>query len=113
MQSDQLLAEMQRATFITWVATAVIGLVAGASLWLVYRAAVRHTKMRVASATACAVLGLVVFVGIGMLRYQIEERPFEPPVWIEPGWVSQYLPAVALIIGAMIAAKLTRQVAAR
>ena len=113
MLPDPLLAEMKRATYIAWVATGIIGLAAGFALRLVFGAMARLTRMRVVSAVTAALLGVSILVGLQALRYRIEEAPFEPPVWIHPGWISHYLPAAAVFLGVMLAAGVTRHVAAR
>ena len=88
MTSDPLFAEMERATYTAWVVTAIAGLAGGVFLQFVFRTVARVTRMRIASATLAIVLGMFLFAGIQMLRYRIEEAPFEPPVWIDPGLVS-------------------------
>jgi hypothetical protein len=113
MTSDPLLAEMQRAAFVAWIVTGVSGMLAGASLWFAFRAVARRTHMRVVSAIVAIIVGVGVFAALTTLRYRIEELPFEPPAWIEPGFLSMYLPAIAIVVGAGIAARFTRQVAAR
>lgn len=113
MTSEVLQAEIARATYTAWVVTAIVGVACGILLQLIFRTAARFTRMRVASATAVIVLGMFVLTGIQELRYRIQEAPFEPPTWIHPGWISVYLPLLALILGAALASRHNRQVAAR
>ena len=90
MTADPLLSDMQRATCVAWIVTGVVGLLAGASLWFAFRAAARRTHMRLASAVVAIIVGVGVFAVLATLRYRIEERPFEPPVWIEPDVPSRH-----------------------
>jgi hypothetical protein len=113
MRSDALLAEMERATYTAWVVTAIAGVVSGILLQLIFRTMARITRMRVASATFAIVLGVFVFAGIQALRYRIEESPFEPPVWIHPGWISLYLPLLALVVGAALTAVRNKRVSGK
>jgi hypothetical protein len=112
MPYDSLLADMQRATYTAWAVTGISGIAGGFALELIFRTAARLTRMRVLAATITIVIGILAFAGLQMLRYRIEEAPFEPPVWIHPGFVSLYLPAASIVLGVALAAKRTRQVAA-
>ena len=90
---------MTRATYAAWLATAVLGLLGGVIIAMLRRLLVRITRMRVASTFAAAIVGAFLFAALHVLRYRIEEAPFEPPAWIHPGMISLYLPAAALVAG--------------
>jgi hypothetical protein len=105
--------DIERATYVAWLVTGVAGLISGAALWPVFRLIHRVTGMRVLSGLLTTLGGLCLVAVLDWGRYRIEEAPFEPPVWVDPGVISKLLPLMGMLLGFLVTRVVSRHVAAR
>src|SRR5688500_10788483 len=95
---------IQRASYVALVVTSVLGFVAGLVCYALYRVVRQFAQMSVLASVLTLLVAGVAFAGIHVVRYQIQEAPFELTgdlysVYIHPGLVSMYLPALAVVAG--------------
>jgi len=103
MQANITHDALNQATRLAWLVTGVLGFFGGVALMSLFRLLKRVTQMTVLAGVLASIGALCLFAALQETRYRIEEKPFEPPVWIHPGPVSLYLPGAAILLGVVVA----------